>query len=57
MRYALLLLPLAALSLTGCVVAEPARPVTTTSTTYSSPPPIMYAPPVETTTTTVRRPY
>jgi hypothetical protein len=58
MRYSLLLLPLALLGLAGCVVSEPARPVTTTSTTYSSPPPAMYVAPGETTTTTtVRRPY
>jgi hypothetical protein len=57
MRYSFLLLPLALLGLAGCVVSEPARPVTTTSTTYSSPPPDMYVAPGETTTTIVRRPY
>jgi hypothetical protein len=64
MRYSLLLLPLAALGLAGCVVAEPARPVTTTyvtpattTTTYTTQGSGMYAAPGSETVTTVRRPY
>ncbi len=63
MRYTLLLLPFAALGLTGCIVAGPARPVTTTyttpattTTTYTTQPAGMYAAPGDT-VTTVRRSY
>ena len=60
MRYSLLLLPLAAVALAGCVVSSPApRPMTTTTyvtpettTTYVTPGSNAYVRPGQSTTTT-----
>ena len=64
MRYSVMLLPLAALGLAGCVVSTPApRPTNTTiitpapTTTYAAPPATVYVAPTDTTTTTTRRTY